>query len=179
MSSKTCAALPVSVNTDPTLAKGQLCFPYIIMRKLILSLPCFSFLGGHHIPGSHIPSIHRSALWRPPVNLGQASAGTGDHVSTLRKSQNNYKLLARAVWGRVGACTPQISMWGVWKWMAQRFVSHMRLNYFNNYWMDYSAINNYWLFLKHSCSQDYIVQWFLWSALKKIQLWSNNLTILN
>lgn len=131
MSSETCTALPVSVNTDPaaalTLAKGQLCFPYIIIRKLILSLPCFSFLGGHRIPGSHIPSIHCSALWRPPVNLGQASAGTGDRVSTLRKSQNNYKLLCRAVWGRVAACTPQISIWGVWKLIAQRFVSHMLL----------------------------------------------------
>lgn len=131
MSSKTCTALPVSVSTDPaaalTLAKGRLCFPYIIIRKLILSLPCFSFLGGHHIPGSRIPSIHRSALWRPLVNLGQASAGTADRVYALRKSQNNYNLLGRAVWGRVVGCTPQITMWGVWKLIAQRFISHMLL----------------------------------------------------
>lgn len=49
-----------SMNTR----KGQVCFP-IIIRKLTLSLPWLSFLGGHHIPMSHIPSTHHFALWRP------------------------------------------------------------------------------------------------------------------
>lgn len=44
--------------------KGQICFP-IIIRKLILIRPCFSFLGGHRIPVSHMPSTLHSALWQP------------------------------------------------------------------------------------------------------------------
>lgn len=63
-SSKRYTALPASANTDPaalTLAKVNYVFP-IVIRKLILSLPWFSFFGGHHIPVSHIPSIYRPAL---------------------------------------------------------------------------------------------------------------------
>lgn len=114
-------------SSSTNTRKRSTMFSLYYNQKLILSLPCFSFLGGHHIPGSRIPSIHRSALWRPLVNLGQASAGTADRVYALRKSQNNYKLLGRAVWGRVVGCTPQITMWGVWKLIAQRFILHMLL----------------------------------------------------
>lgn len=55
--------------------KGQTCFP-ILLGKLILGQPWLSFLGGQRIPVSHIPSTHRAALIRDPVESRSSLSNT-------------------------------------------------------------------------------------------------------